>query len=76
MTAVMEQREQLRALRQRLGISQAKLSFALGLDRTRFSLWENGSGKLDEEAIARVAAFLSQQLSSVQSLAAHWRANG
>ena len=67
-----DQREQIRSLRLRLGVSQSRLCFALGLDRTRYCLWENNAGKLSDESIAKVAEFLSRELSAVQS----WRAPG
>jgi transcriptional regulator with XRE-family HTH domain len=55
---VVSYREQLRGLRQSLGIPQTKLCTDLGIDRTCYSLWENGNGKLRDATVNAVALYL------------------
>ena len=60
--------EELRTLRQRLGVRQAELARAVGVDRNRLCLWENGYADLKPEDVARIRTYLANELESVKSL--------
>ncbi|MFL6306890.1 MAG: helix-turn-helix domain-containing protein [Candidatus Sulfotelmatobacter sp.] len=58
--------EECRELRQRLGITQAKLCWHLGLDPALISRWECGVGRLREPQIESIRAYLAKQLQAAK----------
>jgi len=53
---------ELRALRQRLGVTQALLARAVGVDRIKLSLWENGVADMKPEEIRNIGTYLQREL--------------
>jgi len=53
---------ELRALRQRLGVTQALLARAVGVDRIKLSLWENGVVDMKPEEIRNIGTYLQREL--------------
>jgi len=53
---------ELRTLRQRLGITQAVLARAVGIDRIKLSLWENGVADMKMEEIRSIETYLQCEL--------------
>jgi hypothetical protein len=57
-----------RGLRKRLGVPQGTLAFAVGIERPRLSLFENGPGTLRPEEIERIAAYLAKEMAEVKRI--------
>jgi transcriptional regulator with XRE-family HTH domain len=53
---------ELRTLRQRLGVTQAFLARAVGIDRIKLSLWENGVADMKMEEIRSIETYLQCEL--------------
>jgi transcriptional regulator with XRE-family HTH domain len=51
-----------RALRLRLGVTQALLARAVGVDRIKLSLWENGAADMKPEEIRDIGTYLQREL--------------
>ena len=51
-----------RALRLRLGVTQALLARSVGVDRIKLSLWENGVADMKPEEIRSIGAYLQREL--------------
>ena len=60
--------EELRALRKRLGIQQAAVAQAVGIDRSRLCMWEKGFVSLKPEEISRVQSYLANELETIKAL--------
>jgi predicted transcriptional regulator len=58
--------ESCRELRQRLGITQAKLCWHLGLDPALISRWECGVGRLRPAQCEAITAYLAEQLEAAK----------
>ena len=60
--------DEIRGLRKRLGIPQAFLARAIGMERSRLCMWERGYLDLRAEEIARVQTYLANELETVKAL--------
>ena len=60
-------RQATRDLRKRLGISQARLCYALGIPQSRYSLWESEHADLSAAQLSAVNAYLAQELEELKS---------
>ena len=69
-------REELIQLRRRLGQRQIVVARMVGIERTRFNFWECGHIALTPEEIARVQAYLVEELEAVKALDIPTRAVG
>jgi transcriptional regulator with XRE-family HTH domain len=61
-------REEIIALRKRLGLKQITVARYAVIERTRYSLWENAHLDMSQDELNRVARVLTQELDLIRKL--------